>query len=229
MLESPRWLLVRNRPDEAHRVFEKIADWNSKPAPSLDKIKQLQTSILNHETAALTGLKAMRTIMKNKILRTNLVIETFCVVTCAIVFYGVSFNAKNLGGNKYLNVFYMGILDFFGSPASMLFTNNLGRRKTFMLYMFVGTAFMICVVFLLLLNPYGSSTATIVTALSLCGRFSIGTAWGALKIMIMETSPTNIRATCLGLTVFSGYFGGILAPQLVVLATSNFFSFTLEI
>lgn len=222
MLESPRWLLVRNRPDEAHKVFEKIADWNSKPAPQLEEIKQLQSFILKQETSALTGIKAMKTIMKNKTLRTNLAIETFCVVTCAIVFYGVSFNAKNLGGNKYLNVFYMGILDFFGSPASILFTNKLGRRKTFMLYMFGGTAFMIAVVFLLLLNPYGLSTPTIVMALSLGGRFCIAAAWGALKIMIMETSPTNLRATCLGLTVFSGYFGGILAPQLVILATSNF-------
>lgn len=222
MLESPRWLLVRNRPDEAHKVFEKIADWNSKPAPKLEEIKQLQSFILKQETSALTGIKAMKTIMKNKTLRTNLAIETFCVVTCAIVFYGVSFNAKNLGGNKYLNVFYMGILDFFGSPASILFTNKLGRRKTFMLYMFGGTVFMIAVVFLLLLNPYGLSTPTIVMALSLGGRFCIAAAWGALKIMIMETSPTNLRATCLGLTVFSGYFGGILAPQLVILATSNF-------
>lgn len=164
----------------------------------------------------------MKTIMNNKKLRTNLAIETFCVVTCAIVFYGVSFNAKNLGGNKYLNVFYMGILDFFGSPASMLFTNNLGRRKTFMLYMFGGTFFMIAVVFLMLLSPYGSSNPTIVVALSLCGRFCIAAAWGALKLMILETSPTNLRATCLGLTVFSGYFGGILAPQLVLLSTGNF-------
>lgn len=221
MLESPRWLLVRNRPEEAHKVFEKIAYWNAKTAPRIEEIKELQASILEQDASTLTGIKAMKTIMKNKKLRTNLAIETFCVVTCAIVFYGVSFNAKNLGGNKYLNVFYMGVLDFFGSPASILFTNNLGRRKTFMLYMFGGTVFMIAVVLLLLLNPNASSIATYVMVLSLCGRFCIVAAWGAIKIMIMETSPTNLRATCLGLTVFAGYFGGILAPQLVILASSK--------
>lgn len=222
VLESPRWLLVRNRPEEAHKVFEKIAEWNSKPAPRLEEIKTLQSFVLNENTSSLTGLQAMKTIMRNKLLRTNLAIETFCVVSCAIVFYGVSFNAKNLGGNKYLNVFYMGILDFFGSPASMLFTNSLGRRKTFILYMFGGAICMVAVVVLLLLKPNVSSTPTIVVALSLCGRFCIAAGWGALKIMVLETSPTNLRATCLGLTVFAGYFGGVLAPQLVVLAAGNF-------
>ncbi|KAJ6636481.1 Organic cation transporter protein [Pseudolycoriella hygida] len=219
VLESPRWLLVRNRPDDAHKVFEKIAAWNSKTAPSLPEIKQLQAFILKQETSSLTGVKAMKVIMKNEKLRKNLAIETFCVVSCAVVFYGVSFNAKNLGGNKYLNVFYMGILDFCASLTTLLFTNNLGRRKTFMLCLFVGTSFMIAVVFLLLLNPHASSTPTAVIALSLGGRFCIAAAWSVLKIIILETSPTNLRATCLGLTVFAGYFGGVLAPQLVILST----------
>ncbi|XP_037027785.1 organic cation transporter protein-like [Bradysia coprophila] len=219
ILESPRWLLVKNRPDEAHKVFEKIAEWNSKPVPRLDEIKELQSVILKQETAALSGLKAMKTIMKNQTLRRNLIIETFCVVTCAIVFYGVSFNAKNLGGNKYLNVFYMGVLDFVASPASMLFSNCMGRRKTFMIFMFSGTTFMIAIVFLLMLNPYGSSSPIIVIALSLGGRFFIVAGWSGLKVMILETSPTNLRATCIGLTVFAGYFGGVLSPQLATLAT----------
>ncbi len=115
----------------------------------------------------------------------------------------------------------MGILDFFGTPASIIFTNSLGRRKTFMLYMFSGTVFMIAVVSLLLFNPSGVSTPIIVVALSLCGRFCIVAGWGALKIMILETSPTNLRATCLGMTVFAGYFGGVISPQLVLLATGN--------
>lgn len=179
--------------------------------------------MLKQETSALSGMRAIKTIMGNKKLRLNLAIETFCVVTCSIVFYSVSFSSNNLGGNKYLNVVYMGILDFFASPASILFTNNLGRRKTFMIYMFGGTIFMTAVVFLLLLNPNVSSTQSTVVALSLCGRFCIVAAWGALLIMIMETSPTNVRATCSGFTTFAGYFGGILAPQLVVLGRCNFF------
>lgn len=221
--------MIQNRPDEAHKVFEKIAQWNSKPAPLLEEVKQLQRSVLKQETSALSGIRAMKTIMKNKRLRNNLAIETFCDVTCAIVFYGVSFNAKNLGGNKYLNVFYMGILDFFGSPASILFTNSLGRRKTFMIYMFGGTVFMIAVVFTLLLSSSALTTASPVVAFSLCGRFCIVAAWGALKVMIMETSPTNLRSTCSGLAVFSAYFGAVLAPQLVIFATSNFFFTVTEI
>lgn len=221
MLESPRWLLVRNRPNDAHKVFEKVAEWNSKPAPRLEEIQELQNYMLKQESSGLTGLKAMKTIMQNSDLRKNLAIETFCVVTCVIVGYGISFNTKNLGGNKYLNVFYMGILDFFAPPASIIFAKNLGRRKTFMLYMFGGAIFMIAVVFLLLLNP-GVWTPTIAMILSQCGRFCIVAAGFALKVMVMETSPTNLRATCAGLTAFSGYFGGIFAPQLVALGIRNF-------
>ncbi len=82
MLESPRWLLVQNRPDDAHKVFEKIAEWNSKPAPRLEDIKELQSHILKQETSTPTGLKALKIIIRNKKLRRNLAIETFCVVTC---------------------------------------------------------------------------------------------------------------------------------------------------
>lgn len=203
------------------KVFEKIAQWNRKTPPTIEQITYLQTIMLLHESGSLRGLKALKMITGNRTLRSNMIIETVCVMTCAIIYYGVSFNSKNISGDKYRNIFYMGVCDLFSTPFGVLFNKCLDRRRTFILLIFLGTIFVGAVAIVEYFFHLSKSTPLAVTALLLFGRFFILAAWAALKCMIMETSPTNLRSSCLGFTAFAGYFGSIMAPQLVVLSRSK--------
>jgi len=222
VLESPRWLLLRKRTGEAHKVFATIAEWNLKPAPDYKLIEKLQQSILTNEVAAVKGFKAVKMLVQDPTLRLHMAIKTFCVASCSLTYYGVSFNVKNLSGNPYMNVFYMGLFDMAAPPASFVFMNWIGRKKAFTLYMMLGTAFLLSLLFSEIFIGMQSMDPIVTVILSLCGRFGIVAAWAVLKCIILETAPTNLRSISLGFTAFSGYLGGIMAPQLVYLGTSKF-------
>ncbi|CAL8121746.1 unnamed protein product [Orchesella dallaii] len=218
VLESPRWLLVRNKTAAAHEVFATIAKWNKTEVPDIKLIEQLQVNVLKEESSSVHGIKAVKMILHSSSLRLHMAILTLCNVTCAIVYYGISFNAKNLGGNPYINMLYMGLFDLIGCPASILFNNWIGRRKTFTLYMGLGTLFIISLLIVDASTGLQNASPTLVTVLSLCGRFGIVAAWGALTCLILETAPTNLRSSCLGFTAFAGYLGTVLAPQIFLLS-----------
>ena len=175
-------------------------------------------NILKEESASVTGIKAVKMIMQSSKLRIHMAILTLCNITCAIVYYGIAFNAKNLSGNPYLNMLYLGLFDLVASPAPIFLNNWIGRRKTFTLYMGMGTMFIISLLIVDGVVGLKEASPTLVTVLSLCGRFGIVAGWGALTCLILETAPTNLRSSCLGFCAFAAYFGSIIAPQIFLLS-----------
>ncbi len=224
ILESPRWLLVRNKTKEAHEVFCSIEKWNGTPEPDITLIEKLQINVLKEESSAVRGVQAVKMICHNSKLRMHMAILTLCNSTCSMVYYGMSFNAKNLSGNPFLNMLYMGIFDFASIPASVWLNNLIGRRNTFKLYMGMGTMFIISLVVVDVITGLQEASPTLVTVLSLCGRFGIWTSWGSITLLIMETAPTNLRSSCLGFAAFAGYFGSVIAPQVFILSQGKFTS-----
>lgn len=55
MDESPRWLIVRGRPEQARRVLEKAARWNKRTLPPKDKLDNLFSRIYNEEVREEEG------------------------------------------------------------------------------------------------------------------------------------------------------------------------------
>jgi len=218
ILESPRWLLVRNKTKDAHEVFSTIAKWNKTEAPDIKLIEQLQVYVLKEESSSIHGIKAVKQILYSSRLRMHMAILALCSITCAIVYYGVSFNAKNLSGNPYINILYIGLFDLIASPASIFFNNWIGRRKTFTMFIGLGTVFIISLIIVDAVTGLKNASPTVVTVLSLSGRFGIVAGWGALTCLILETAPTNLRSSCLGFTAFAGYLGAVLAPQIFLLS-----------
>jgi OCT family organic cation transporter-like MFS transporter 4/5 len=122
VLESPRYLLIRHKTKQAHKVFETIAKWNKKDPPTLKMIEELQEEIVNEESSVIHGVKAIRMIGSNHTLRNHMLILIFCNLTCSVVYYGVTFNAKNLSGNPYWNMVYMGLFDMVCQSFKMSFS-----------------------------------------------------------------------------------------------------------
>lgn len=204
-------------------MFCTIAKWNGTAEPDIKIIEKLQINVLKEESTSVRGVQAVKMIYHNSKLRMHMAILTLCNITCAIVYYGVSFNAKNVSGNPFLNMLYMGIFDLIASPASVWLNNLIGRRKTFSLYMGMGTLFIISLVGVDIFTGLKEASTTLVTVLSLCGRFGIVASWGALTLLILETAPTNLRSSCLGFCAFAGYFGAVIAPQIFLLSQSKLF------
>lgn len=146
MPESPRWLLCQGRTEDALEVFEQIARWNGKPSVDPSDIKNLQRVILlghddrsdrlgRHSVSTSTIIEDKRfcssftlcssfSIFCHKEYRFQLMLLMFLWFTSQLIYYGISFNMKNLSGDAYMNIFYMAIIGMPGSFTGLIFNNR---------------------------------------------------------------------------------------------------------
>ncbi|OXA36584.1 Organic cation transporter protein [Folsomia candida] len=229
--ESPRWLLCKERTEEALEVFDKIARWNRKPGMDPAEIKTLQKCITHSVDSSSESLSIVESfkILKFKEFRVQLVILMVAWFTCQLVYYGISFNMKHLDGNPYWNVFYMGVLDLPGSFTGILFNNRLGRKKTFISFLVIASFFLVglAAIDITLSIEYPA----LVNVLSLISRYFISAAFAVLSCFTAESFPTVGRVSCMGLCALCGNIGAVFAPQFTFLGTmaksAHFISFGL--
>ncbi|CAG7826474.1 unnamed protein product, partial [Allacma fusca] len=62
-----------------------------------------------------------------------------------MVYYGIGYYIKNLAGNPYLNMVYMGLTDATGYPTSFFFNNWLGRRRSLVVFMALAAVALVAV------------------------------------------------------------------------------------
>ena len=174
--------------------------------------------MLKEEADVLKGFEGVKQIWKNPELRKHLAILVWSNIACSIIYYGVSFNAKSLSGDPHWNMLWMGILDALAIPAVLVFNDRLGRKKTFFIYMCWASTFLVLTLILNLSGNIAVDLPILITISALLGRFGIVSCWGALSCLVMESFPTQLRSSCLGFTAFTGYLGGVVAPQTVFLS-----------
>ena len=122
--ESPRWLMAEGRFEEALKILKGGAKINGRTLPPDDEILEMMRAINEEEEEVkttveveLTTKEKVREVFKEIIIlvetpemrkRTLNVFYSWLVV--AMVYYGLSFNSKNLGGNIYVSSFISGFV-----------------------------------------------------------------------------------------------------------------------
>jgi hypothetical protein len=101
-------------------VFNYIARVNGKDPIEpevLKRIADLETSGKDSSSNAKIGYIEF---LKNK----EYLFTTLCLMVITsisvFVYFGISYNIKNMGGNPYLNVIFLGLCDALGYPVSFL-------------------------------------------------------------------------------------------------------------
>lgn len=136
-------------------------------------------------------------------------------------FYGVfiwlpsTFEAVQLGGNTYQQLFVVGAVQLPGVASAALLVDRLGRRPTIGGYLLLSGAFMT-----LFADGLGSdSVVADAVALSpqlslfVSSFFLIG-AWGPMFVYTAEVFPTAVRGTGFGFASGVGKFASIVGPVL---------------
>lgn len=127
--ESPRYLLCKGQTQEAIKVFNKIASCNKKDPVEPNDIYNLQRMIIkeNESTDCSTKVNGVTTLLTKYC--KQFVVFSWGWFTCACIYYALSFNTKNLSGNLYLNVFYLGVSDLPGYFFGIIFNNRLVKLE----------------------------------------------------------------------------------------------------
>nr|XP_038036997.1 solute carrier family 22 member 15-like isoform X2 [Anas platyrhynchos] len=202
--ESPRWLYSQGKTAEAEDVMQYIALGNGKERLNLKLKPSAGTSRKDESPPGILNL------VKHPVLRWRTIVLMYIWYVCSLVYYGLTLNAGELGGNLYLNVALYGLVEVPAFPLCMFFIEKpwSGRRKTMMCFLiFAGFACMFT-----MFLPKNSGLLLSPTLLALCGKMMVSAAFNIVYIYTSELYPTVLRNAGLGVCSMSCRFGGILAP-----------------
>jgi putative MFS transporter len=199
--ESPRFLLLQGRAEEARQVLERVARMNRTPVPVLRLAPLVPPR--GSTTAALFG-----PTLRKRTLR------------LAVVWFGLSYGYYGVftwlrpifvgqGVEVLQTYWFLVVLATAQVPGYLLaayLVERIGRRPTLALFL-LGSAG--ASMFFAL-----STAPAVVIGASLLLSFSLLGAWGALYAYTPEVYPTEVRATGMGFAGAVARAAGIVAAQL---------------
>ncbi|KAG5266461.1 hypothetical protein AALO_G00232370 [Alosa alosa] len=202
--ESPRWLYSRGKTEQAEEVLQDLAQWNGNGRPIL-KLKRTPGS--DRHNGSSIGLINLIT---HPVLRRRTLVLMYVWYACSLVYYGLTMNASDDTGNRYLSVAMYGLVELPAYPLCIYFINKkwAGRRKTM-------ASFLVCAglsCLLTMVMPTESDSWFNANSLALTGKLMVSAAFNIVYVYTSELYPTVIRNAGLGVCSMSCRVGGILAP-----------------
>ncbi|XP_050567938.1 solute carrier family 22 member 15-like isoform X5 [Cygnus atratus] len=197
--ESPRWLYSQGKTAEAEDVMQYIALGNGKERLNLKLKPSAGTSRKDESPPGILNL------VKHPVLRWRTIILMYIWYVCSLVYYGLTLNAGELGGNLYLNVALYGLVEVPAFPLCMFFIEKpwSGRRKTMMCFLiFAGIACMFT-----MFLPKNS------VLIFLCGKSNTG-SWP--RMICISQAERNSALSMMKMSHFRGC-SLLLSPTLLAL------------
>lgn len=215
--ESLRWLILKNRLDNAELIIRRIVRWNKLEMPEqawTELKKQMETNSKDDKTYYLLDL------LRTPSLRTRSLILFYIWFAISIGYYGLTWQLTSLPGNKYLNFFIAGAVEFVAYTLVIYITKRFGRKKPLISYFTLASVFMIGAGVI----PFFTSNSDwlyAASALAIAGKFAMGGLFSVIFLYTSELYPTVIRNIGMGACAFWTRVGGVVAPQLIVLGTEG--------
>ncbi|KAK3699884.1 hypothetical protein QZH41_016552 [Actinostola sp. cb2023] len=213
--ETPSWLIANGKLQEAQKVLESFAAASGYKVDSkhLSSVIQDVKDFEKEQTADNRNKSGILDLVKTRKMRKRTLMLCYNWFVNSVVFYGITLNAKNLGGSFHLNVFILFAVGIPGVFALWVIFKKCGRRIGYScLMLFCGlTSLMVLAV------PQSQGDDPIIKVLAVFGVFSIMATFSGIYIYTSELNPTLLRNLGLGVGSMTSRVGGIIAPYIVYL------------
>lgn len=149
--ESPRWLLMRERFEEANTILKTIARVNGKAMPE-EFTAKLQKQVIEQKEKGVTEAKSVSVFAlcrtPNMRLKTCLITFNWCA--SEMVYVGLSYYGPAIGDNQYMSFFLSSAVEIPSYLVCWFLMDRIGRRWPLCLSMVISGIF--CIVTVLLPN-----------------------------------------------------------------------------
>lgn len=206
MPESVRWLLSKNKEEQAKVIIRKVAETNK---------VELAEETLNELTPEQKETSSARKYSILDLCRPGIIFLSLNVwfnwLVNAMLYYGLSLGTDNLGGSPYLNFCIAGAVEIPAYIMCILILNPLGRRKPLFVNMIIGGIACIASGFIDLIP--------LKITLAMVGKFCITASYAIIYLLAAEVFPTVVRNIGMGVSSMCARLGGMVAPQILELST----------
>ncbi|XP_063530720.1 organic cation transporter protein-like [Cydia strobilella] len=213
LLESPKWLMDKNKKEEAIKVMEKFCRFNKTP---YDTVRAEIETYLSSQSDIKTENMKFYHIFKYRSHTKNFFLMAYLYFVCGLCYYGVSQFIGKMSPQVHKNTVINGALLMLGTIVSMFVVNRFGRRPFLRTTMFLAGVFMLIVVCVpVTFNP--SWIRTMFAGLSSSCYYM---SFIVIFLYGVELFPTNIRSSTLGVLSLVSRFGQVISPQINALSNT---------
>jgi len=226
--ESPRWLIQAGKFKEALAVLKKAAATNKATLPSdeemlgylraldvKDDAEETETEIEKTMLEKLReGFKEMEMLVRTPQMRKRTINIFFSWLVVAMVYYGLSFNTKNIGGNFYVSNFISGFAEVVACVVIIPALARYGRVKIYSGTFILGGISCIIVAIVLWSTKVGQLVWVVIT-FAMIGKFLIAGTFALAYLYTAELFPTPVRNVAVGGASTFARIGSMSAPYIV--------------
>ncbi|XP_068087834.1 solute carrier family 22 member 3 [Hyperolius riggenbachi] len=199
--ESPRWLLTRQKKDEAMHIMNDIARHNGRYLTP----NYCQITVSNEEVANPACMDLVRTPQMRKCT----LILMYAWFTSAVIYQGLVMRLGIVSGSLYTDFFISAVVELPAAVLILVSIDRVGRKLPFAL------------------SNAGAGIACLITAaitkdlmwlkitLATLGRLGITMAFEIVYFINTELYPTSLRNLAVSLCSGMCDLGGIIAPFLL--------------
>ncbi|XP_074083748.1 steroid transmembrane transporter SLC22A24-like [Macrotis lagotis] len=205
--ESPRWLIVHRKYDEALNVLRKVAKINGVKDENLT-VEALRSTTEKELVPAQTHYTMLDLVHLSN-LRTRILCLSFAGFTLGVIFYGLSLDLQYLGHNIQMLQVLLGISTLLSRLGTIFIMNHLGRRTILVAGLLLAGLFIPASVFLPQEILHVVLSMLAVNCIVVCISYN--------GVYATELIPTVVRNRFRGLTLLVDRVGAMLAPLVVTL------------
>ncbi|KMZ59346.1 Organic cation/carnitine transporter 3 [Zostera marina] len=218
--ESPRWLLVRGRREEAIQILKTMGSSNGHSLTMSFYNLVISDDVGDSESAAVGDLySALKVLVGSRWASRRLAAAMTVAFGVGLLYYGIPLGVGHLDFNLYLIVTFNAISELPSLLLTLLYVDRLNRRSTMLMLTTASGAASLACVFV---------TNTLVQMMiEVSAFFGTITAFNLMLIYTLELFPTCVRNSAVAMVRQALVLGGVFSPMLIAIGRTQgiFWSF----